>query len=92
MRIEFDSEKSKRNEESRGFPFDIAGDFEWDGARLLEDTRKPYPERRFQALGLIGGGLFMMVFTPIPSGIRIISLRHASRRERRWWLENQSRT
>jgi len=55
--------------------------FDWAGALILEDTRENYGERRFQALGLIGARLHMLVFTPRPDSVRIISLRKANRRE-----------
>ena len=48
----------------RGVPFEWAADFAWDGSLIVEDLRKDYGERRFQALGLIGDRLHMMVFTP----------------------------
>jgi uncharacterized DUF497 family protein len=47
----------------RGVPFDLAAEFAWEGALIVEDLRKDYGERRFQALGLIGDRLHMMVFT-----------------------------
>jgi uncharacterized protein (DUF4415 family) len=34
-------------------------DFDWTGARIVEDVRFAYPEKRFQALGLLGGALHM---------------------------------
>ena len=50
-------------------------------ALILEDTRKEYPERRFQALGYIGDRLHMLVFTPRNSKVHVISLRKANPRE-----------
>jgi uncharacterized DUF497 family protein len=49
-----DSAKSAKNLLARGISFDLAAEFEWDSALLVEDLRKDYGERRFQALGLIG--------------------------------------
>jgi len=64
----------------RGVPFELAAEFAWDGA-LVEDLRKDYGERRFQALGLIGDRLHMMVFTPRADKAHVISLRKANKRE-----------
>src|SRR5882724_8143609 len=52
MDISFDSAKSEENLLARGIPFELAAEFEWDGALIAEDLRKDYGERRFQALGL----------------------------------------
>ena len=48
---------------------------------IVEDFRKEYGERRFQALGLIGDRLHMMVFTPRANKAHVISLRKANKRE-----------
>ena len=52
MDISFDSAKSEKNVLVRGVPFELAAEFAWDGALIVEDLRKDYGERRFQALGL----------------------------------------
>jgi uncharacterized DUF497 family protein len=62
--IRIDSAKSEKNVLVRGVPFELAAEFAWDSALIAEDLRKDYGERRFQALGLIGDRLHMMVFTP----------------------------
>lgn len=51
------------------------------GALIAEDTRKAYPERRFQALGYIADRLYMLVFTPRNDKVHVISLREANSRE-----------
>src|SRR5882757_7248962 len=63
--ISFDSAKSEKNVLVRGVPFELAAEFAWDGALIVEDLRKDYGERRFQALGLIGDRLHMMVENPV---------------------------
>ncbi|MBB4041987.1 hypothetical protein GGR34_003672 [Microvirga flocculans] len=85
MKIDFDIAKSLRNAVKRGLPFDLVEGFDWNTALVVEDLRSDYPERRFQALGLIGNKLHMVVFTPIEGGVRVISLRAASRKERSRW-------
>ncbi|MCG7599723.1 BrnT family toxin [Halomonas sp. McH1-25] len=81
MRIEFDPDKSARNERERGLPFTVAERFDWEGALYAEDMRYDYPERRFVALGRIGQRVHVVCFTPIDGGVRIISFRKANARE-----------
>ena len=81
MPISFDPQKNERNIALRGIPFEIVEDFEWDSALVVEDLRKDYGERRFQALGLIAGRLHALVFTPRAGLVHVISLRKANRRE-----------
>ena len=76
-----DPQKNERNIALRGIPFEIVEDFEWDSALVVEDLRKDYGERRFQALGLIAGRLHALVFTPRAGLVHVISLRKANRRE-----------
>jgi uncharacterized DUF497 family protein len=79
--ISFDSAKNERNVAIRGISFERAVAFEWDSALIVEDTRKDYGERRFQALGLIDGRLHVLVFTPRADRTHVISLRKANGRE-----------
>ena len=81
MRIEFDPNKSMDNERQRGLPFTLVSGFDWDGALVAEDLRGPYPERRFQATGMIAYRLYVVIFTPLADGIRVISFRKANFRE-----------
>lgn len=81
MIIDFDPDKSARNERERDLPFTAVERFDWEGALLTEDNRFAYPERRFIALGKIGQRVHMVCFTPIEEGIRVISLRKANPRE-----------
>ncbi|MDI1349692.1 BrnT family toxin [Aquabacterium sp.] len=82
MRVTYDPGKSSRNEALRGLSFELAKQFDWSGAQLIEDTRKDYSEQRIQALGQIGEHLHVMVFTPRDGAVHVISLRRANRRER----------
>lgn len=81
--ISFDPTKDKRNLAERGISFSAAEDFEWNTALIVEDLRRDYGERRFQALGLIAGRLHAMVFTPRVGKVHVISLRKANSRETR---------
>lgn len=81
MRLSFDPAKNERNIALRGIPFMAAEEFEWSSALVVEDVRKDYGERRFQAMGLIGDRLHVLVFTPRDGAVHVISLRKANARE-----------
>jgi uncharacterized DUF497 family protein len=82
MRFTYDPAKNERNLAERGLSFDLAWEFDWSSALIAEDTRQPYSERRYQALGWIGEHLHMLVFTPRDGAVHVISLRRANQRER----------
>jgi uncharacterized DUF497 family protein len=76
--ISFDAVKNERNIATRGISFELAAGFEWDSALIIEDTRRDYGERRYQALGLIDGRLHVLVFTPRAGRTHVITLRKAN--------------
>lgn len=82
VRFTYDSTKNERNIAERGIAFDLAEEFDWSTAVIAEDTRQEYTERRYQALGLIGEHLHMLVFTTRDGAVHVISLRRANKRER----------
>lgn len=82
MLLTYDAAKSERSKAERGLAFSRCEAFEWSGALILEDLRKDYAERRYQALGMIGERLHMLVFTPRAGAVHVISLRRANQRER----------
>ncbi|MEI6803228.1 MAG: BrnT family toxin [Burkholderiales bacterium] len=91
MHLDFDPPKDAANIRDRGLPFSLVTAFEFETAVIWQDTRKAYPEVRFSALGLIGGRVYSLVFTEMPKGIRVISLRKANPREvKRHEQETQS--
>lgn len=79
--ISYDPSKSRANVIHRGLSFEAARDFEMADALIVEDGRREYPERRFQALGYIDDRLHMLVFTPRDGKVHVISLRKANQRE-----------
>lgn len=81
---EWDDNKSRKNAQERGLPFDVAEEMDFSTALFEEDTRKDYGERRIVVYGLIGPRLHILGFTPIPGGLRIISFRKANDREVRY--------
>ena len=90
--ITFDPAKNAANIRQRGLPFLLAQeDFDWTTALVVEDARKDYGERRYRALGLIGGRLHAVVYTPRAGALHVISLRKANRREeKRYATQTQS--
>jgi uncharacterized DUF497 family protein len=81
MDIEFDPVKNEKNLRERGLSFDHAARFDFSTAKIVEDRRKDYGERRYLALGKLGRRVHMLVFSETATGIRIISFRKANRRE-----------
>jgi uncharacterized DUF497 family protein len=90
VRIDFDEKKSQRNAKERQLPFTMAADFDFSTARVTEDRRDDYPERRIVALGYIGRRLHVLCFTPLEDGIRVISLRKANTREVKIYEQEKS--
>lgn len=80
--VTYDPAKSERNRAERGLAFSLANEFDWSTALIVEDTRKDYGERRYQAIGMIGKDLHMLVFTPRDGAVHVISLRRGNKRER----------
>jgi len=81
VKFSYDPAKNNINIAERGISFEHAADFEWASALVVEDLRKDYGEPRFQAVGLIGVRIHVLVFTPRAGSVHVISLRKANRRE-----------
>jgi uncharacterized DUF497 family protein len=90
VEITFDPRKSERNLRERGFGFEIVADFDMESANFRVDTRRDYGEVRTRATGLVGNELFALVFTMRGSALRVISLRKANRKERRFYENAKS--
>jgi len=75
---------------TEGFRLCLRGAGFFDPNRLIRaDLRPSYGEDRFQLLGRIEARVFVLVYTPRPDALRIISARKANARERRQY-ENGS--
>jgi uncharacterized DUF497 family protein len=85
----FDPAKNARNIAAHGISLEQASEFDWVGAFNVEDVRRDYGERRFQAFGLIGARVHVLVYTPREGRLQVISLRKANKREVRRY-ENQA--
>jgi len=87
---EFDLAKNESNFEKHGLSLAEAEGFEWETAVVFEDIRKPYPERRFVAVGYVGKRLCVMAYCLRGQAIRVISLRRANLRELNRYAETQT--
>ena len=85
---EWDAGKRQANLAKHGVDFADMDAFEWDTAAL--DVDEDHAESRWIAIGFIGAVLYFVVFTERGDNIRIISLRKATRREARNYVENQA--
>jgi uncharacterized DUF497 family protein len=81
MDILYDPAKCARNLETRCLSFDRVADFDFQSAKLWQDTRHDYPETRYVALGYLDDRLHVLVFSDCAAGIRVISFRKANLRE-----------
>lgn len=79
--FEWDENKSRKCLDERGFDFSIVYDFDFTTAVIVEDTRFDYGETRYRAFNLIGDIAYSVVFTVRASGVRIISIRKAHKKE-----------
>ncbi len=74
----------------RGFDFAYAAQVFFDPDRMVQaDTRYSYGEERYRVIGVIEQRLFVVVYTPRPDAMRIISARKANQREVTYY-ENSS--
>ncbi len=85
MQYEWDENKRLANLVRHKVDFADAVDFQWDTALETIDDRFNYGEERWVAIGLIGQKLHVMVYTFRAQNIRIISLRKANKRERKYY-------
>ncbi len=80
--VEWDEEKSARNEELRGFGFVVAADvFAGDYIEATSGNRD-FGELRYIAIGCVDRLIVTVIWTPRGMNRRIISARPSSRKER----------
>jgi uncharacterized DUF497 family protein len=83
MKIAFDPVKRAIASQDRGVDFLDAALLFDDPSITLSDMRFDYPEERYQTFGFIKNRLFIVVWTPIEDGIRVISMRKCNEREQK---------
>ena len=81
MEIAFDPAKNERNLRLHGISFDRVVDFEFETALFQEDNRHDYGETRYRVIGFLDFRLYVLVMTEQENGIRVISLRKATKGE-----------
>lgn len=79
--------KRRANISKHGVDFAIAIDFDFATADIVEDRSEAYGERRERAVGVIGGKLYVYVYTLRGDEDHAISLRRATPKERRRYEE-----
>ncbi len=84
---EWDEGKRGLNLAKHGVDFAIVEGFDWENSVVFEDTREAYLEPRWVAFAPIGNRLFALVFTMRGNITRVVSLREATRRERRLYVQ-----
>lgn len=88
MEFTWDEQKNRKNIAKHGFDFADAQIAFQDKLFVRQDRRKEYGENRYQGIGKISGVAVVAVFTiREPEIIRLISLRKASRIERKTYAE-----
>jgi uncharacterized DUF497 family protein len=88
MRIEFDTEKDASNRVRHGVSLALAERLDWDAALVWLDTRFEYSELRMCALAPENSILYYVAFVERADVSRIISLRRATTREVKWYVQN----
>ena len=85
MQFEWDEAKRQSNAQKHGIDFAAIETFDWDTALVERSDRGG--EVRYVAIGYIDVRLHCIAFTERWTGIRVISLRRASRREERRYAQ-----
>jgi hypothetical protein len=80
--FEWDDAKAEANFRKHGLDFETATEVFRDVFAIDDfDARMDYGEQHFQIIGHVGGKLVTVIYTERGERIRIISARHATRRE-----------
>lgn len=88
MRIEFDPAKDASNRAIHGVSLSLARELDWDAALAWVDHRFGYDELRMIALAPKTNTLYYVAFVDRGDRRRILSLRRATRREVKYYVEN----
>jgi len=88
MQIEFDPNKDAGNQSKHGVSLSLALELDWEAALVWVDDRFEYGEMRMIALAPRTGVLYYVAFVERGEARRIISLRRASRREVKHYVES----
>ncbi len=86
MDVEFDPEKDAANTAKHGVSLRVALDILLRPRLLKQDHRRDYGEARFNVFGMVAGRPMVCTFAQRGNVKRVISVRMASRKERRTWF------
>ena len=88
MNFEWDEDKNRENIRKHGLSFDKASEVFRTSLPSQPDLREHYGEERWNGIGLLGNRIIVVTFTmPDIETKRIISLRRATRYERKKFAE-----
>ena len=87
-KYDWDPLKEAENRVKHGLDFSQLERFEWDLATLEIDDREDYGELREKAVSFIGDVMFVLIFTERNDVVRAISLRKATKLERRQYVQS----
>ena len=87
MRVEFDPAKVALNQTKHGVSLALASELNWNAALAWVDDRFEYGETRMIALAPKTQTLYYVAFVESGDVYRIISLRRATRREVKHYVE-----
>ena len=88
MRIEFDPAKDEANQAKHGVSLLMAAELDWEVALVWVDERFEYHEMRVIALAPNTEILYYVAFVDRGNVRRIISLRRATRREVKHYVQS----
>ena len=88
MPVEFDPAKNAANIAAHDVSLAVANDLDWDAALVWVDDRFEYDELRMLALAPETNTLYYVAFVERGVNKRIISIRRATRREVKYYVEN----
>lgn len=87
MEVTYSPSKDRQNLRKHGVSLKRAEDFDVDTALFALDDSQDYGEIRYNAIGWIEAKLYVLTFRQDEDSIRAISLRKATREERRLYDE-----
>ena len=87
MRIDFDPAKDKINLATHGLSLSFASKLVWNEALVWVDQRFEYDELRMIGLVPESNRLYYVAFVDSGATRRVVSLRHAERREVKHYVE-----
>jgi uncharacterized protein len=85
--FEWDDRKAAWNNAAHGISFAAVEDFDFAAAIEIDGSEHETEEERITLLGKIGKQICVFVFTRRQRRVRVISLRRATAKERRFYIE-----